>query len=166
MAMKRPLAIHRSERLTRHEVARQPSRDSEITPRATVALTGLWLCLVACGCSSVHSEGELVGQFHAAYSFGTADLRLLSNHKYSQVVHVGDESATADGEWSYKSSQGTMVLLLERCLSATNGFGKLSPTWKVPAEGACSPAARRGTFGIGRVQIVDDDEVPYEKVSE
>jgi hypothetical protein len=105
-----------------------------------------------------------VGSYTAIYPFGQGSLRLRSDGQYEQVLQINGRVASARGEWKYLE-EGGQGILLQRCLSATDGAGRLNEQWETPYVGACGPSVGRRFVVAGAIEIADDEEYVYRKVS-
>jgi hypothetical protein len=121
--------------------------------------------VLSCACSGRVARSELVGTYSAQYWFGDASLRLRSDGRYEQVLRIGGRTASTQGEWSYTEEGDWDIFLLQNCLSATDGAGKLNEHWETPSGAACGPSVTRGFLGFGPIQITDDQEYSHTKVS-
>jgi len=92
-------------------------------------------------------------------------VRFLIAFVGEQVLQIGSRTASAQGEWSYKEEGGWDILVLQNCLGATDGVGKLNERWETPSDGACSPSVTRGFLGFGAIEITDAEEYSYRKLS-
>jgi hypothetical protein len=119
------------------------------------------LCMA---CSMRVVPSELTGTYEVYYPFGRGSLRIKSSGQYEQVLHIGSRTATARGEWKYVEDGGQGILA-QSCLSATNAFGEISAGWETPSSHACGwSVGLRFLFG-GPVEISDDKQYHYRKVS-
>ncbi len=127
-------------------------------------LTG-FVAILCCACSARVVRSELLGTYSVTYPFGHGSLHLESDGRYEQTLQIGGLSASVKGEWSYTREGEWDILLLQNCLSATDGAGKLKERWETPASGACSPSVARRFLRFGAIEISDDEDYSYRKVS-
>jgi hypothetical protein len=113
----------------------------------------------------VNESSDLVGIYSVDFPFGHGSLRLGGDGQYEQVLQIGGRTASAKGKWSYEHQGGWDMFFLEHCLLATNGFGQLREDWGVPFNGACSPSIGRRFVVVGAIEIADDEEYSYRKIS-
>ena len=115
------------------------------------------------GCRGGVARAELPGTYEAHYPFGEATLTLGSDGRYRQTLRIGDRTASASGDWRYLDD--LHHVLYQRCLAATDGFGRLNAHWETPIAGGCVPAVTRRFWVAGAIEICDDESYCYRKTS-
>jgi hypothetical protein len=141
---------------------RQPVATRSIYVLAVAFLLTV-LATVVRGCGTAVAPRELPGTYEAHYPFGKATLTLDSDGRYEQVLRIGDQTASATGNWRYLAER--QCVFYQGCLSATDGFGKLNEQWNMSFPGACVVPVTRRFLVAGAVEIGGDEEYHYRKTS-